>query len=305
MDGADFRDVLPVGTAVLDAEARVVFWDDGAIRLLAIERADAVGRNFFTDLWRETPVEPLLALYVTGLREGPLELQFHADRTMGRRASAPIHFRVRDVLHQAKPCGLVLMEGMPRRKRLALDEPTTETEFYRIATRDGATGLANRPFFVDLLTLELGRGKRTKQTGTFVLMLLDEGRTSPGTEEWNRLVAATSRVLKRTARGTDLLSRLGSDRFGVFLTGTDLDGARRFIDRVRRSLASSARAAGGEVERPASFYFGIADASDMGYRAQPLLQATERAAGEAKRGAPGSAVVATARSLEPMEGTAP
>jgi diguanylate cyclase (GGDEF)-like protein len=291
-----------VGTAVLDGEGRVVFWDDGAVRLLAIERADAIGRNFFADLWAGTPVQALQQLYVTGLGDGSIELQFDGERSVGRKSGASIHFRIRDVMHQTKPCGLVMMEGLARRKRVALDEPTTESEFYRLATRDGATGLANRPFFVDLLTLELGRCRRTRQEGTFVLTLVDESRTTPGTEEWKQLISVVARVLKRTARGTDLLSRLGTDRFGVFLTVTDLDGARKFVDRVRRSLASSARAAGGEDGRPSSFYFGLAAASDLGYKAQSLLLATERAAGEAKRGPPGSAVVATPKSLEPLEG---
>jgi diguanylate cyclase (GGDEF)-like protein len=303
MPEGDLRDVLPIGTAVLDGAGRVLFWDDGAVRLLAIERADAVGRNFFTDLWKDSPVQPLLQLFASGLKDGGLDLEFDADKPLGRKVSTPIHVRMRDVVHQGKPCGLVLMEGMARRQRLMLDEPTTESELYRLATRDAATGLANRPFFVDLLTLELGRCRRSRLSGTFVLMLLDEGKTAPGSNEWTRLIGAVSRVLKRTARGTDLLSRLGSDRFGVFLTSTDLEGAARFIDRVRRSLASSARAAGGEGDKPAAFYFGIVAADDMGYRAQPILQASERAAGEAKRGAPGSAVIATPKSMEPLGGT--
>jgi diguanylate cyclase (GGDEF)-like protein len=297
----DLGGLLPVGTAVLDSEGRVVFWDDGAVRIMAVEKAEAIGRNFFTDLWQDTPVHPLVSLYVKGMKDGSLELEFDGERSVSRKASAPVHFRIREAVHVGKPCGLVQMEALPRRKRVALDEPTTESEFYRMATRDSSTGLANRPFFVDLLTLELGRCRRSKETGTFVLVLVDEARETPGTDEFQRLVAAISRVLKRTARGTDILARLGSDRFGVFLTATDVEGARRFIDRVRRSLASSSRAAGGETERPAAFFFGLASAPDMGYRAQAILQATERAAGEAKRGAPGSAVLATPKTLESIE----
>lgn len=174
-----------------------------------------------------------------------------------------------------------------------LDARLTETELYRIGTLDSVTSLPNRLFFVDLLKYEMERSRRTKVSGTFVMILLDGGWVARKGEEHDAVVGAVARVLRRIIRTTDLVARLGSDRFGVYLPMTDFTGAREFAERVRKSLAVASRAIGHGHSLHTSAHFGLADAADSHFRTGNLLQAADRASSQAKLLGPGQIAVAS------------
>src|SRR5688572_15000184 len=120
----------------------------------------------------------------------------------------------------------------------------SEEELYRLGTRDAVTGLPNRLFFIDLLKIELEQGRRSKSAGTFVMILLGGEWLARRGEEHDRVADAVGRVLRRVIRTTDIVGRLASDRFGVYLPFTDVAGTQLFADRMKRSLASASKALG-------------------------------------------------------------
>lgn len=290
---ASSQEELPVGAVVLDADGRILHCDPSASRLLGWDAAEAVGRSLFQALAGPVSYAALLPLYTQMLRDGSLDLDFSASPD--RRRSTVLRIRLRPIVYRTRTCGLAILEQVLSVRGGSVS--LTESELYKAATRDPVTGLPNRPHFVDMLSYELNRCRRTKSNGTFVLVVLDEERIAPGSEEYDRLVGAIARVLRKTSRTTDIIARLGGHRFGVLLTATDLAGARRFVDRVRRSLNSASRAVGGEADRLVPF-FGLAMVEETQFKPVLLLQAADRAAAEARRAGPGQAVVASPRMSE-------
>src|SRR5262245_28412074 len=130
-----------------------------------------------------------------------------------------------------------------------------ETELYRAGTTDRVTRLPSRLFFVDVLKIILEQSLRMKAPGTFVMILLDGSWIAQEGEQHDRVAGAIARVLKRLTRSTDLVARLASDRFGLYLTGTNLPGAKVFVERVRAGIASASKALG--AAGPVHACFGI------------------------------------------------
>jgi diguanylate cyclase (GGDEF)-like protein/PAS domain S-box-containing protein len=102
------------------------------------------------------------------------------------------------------------------------------TEFKRIqdelahqVLHDHLTGLANRQFFVDELTIALRRLERRAETVGVLLLDLDRFKVvndSLGHATGDRLLCSVAERLQGVLRPTDVPARLGGDEFGVLVT---------------------------------------------------------------------------------------
>jgi len=155
-----------------------------------------------------------------------------------------------------------------------------ETELYRAGTTDAVTRLPSRLFFIDVLKIVLEQSRRMKAPGTFVMILLDGAWIAQEGEHHDRVAGAIARVLRRLTRNTDIVSRLAADRFGLYLTGTDLAGAKIFVERLRSGIAVASKALG--TAGPVQACFGVAEAGGSAYRIGLLLQSADRAASQSK-----------------------
>jgi len=52
----------------------------------------------------------------------------------------------------------------------------------------------------------------------------------------DQLIRAAANLLRGHARGADRLARVGGDEFLILMPETDLDGARRYLARVRSAI---------------------------------------------------------------------
>jgi diguanylate cyclase (GGDEF)-like protein len=57
-----------------------------------------------------------------------------------------------------------------------------------------------------------------------------------GHEAGDQLIRAAANLLRGHARGADRLARVGGDEFLILMPETDLDGARRYLARVRSAI---------------------------------------------------------------------
>lgn len=104
---------------------------------------------------------------------------------------------------------------------------------------DALTGLANRRAVEEILAAEISRAQRFAHELAVVLLDLDrfkEINDSFGHAAGDVMLRAVSRLLTSLARQGDTVSRWGGEEFVVVLPETDLAGAQRFAERLRRTI---------------------------------------------------------------------
>lgn len=130
-----------------------------------------------------------------------------------------------------------------RRDREGLVERLQQqaVEFGRQAHEDGLTGLPNGRAFDEGFSHHFARSKRHGQA--LCLMLLDLDHIRQINDNWSHAVgdevlAEAARLLRSVCRTSDLPARLGGDAFAVILTDTDIEGGKRFSQRLHAAFAS-------------------------------------------------------------------
>jgi diguanylate cyclase (GGDEF)-like protein len=104
---------------------------------------------------------------------------------------------------------------------------------------DSLTGLANRRALEEVLAAEISRAHRFAHQLAVVLLDLDrfkEINDSFGHAAGDVMLRAVSRLLTSLARQGDTVARWGGEEFVVVLPETDLAGAHRFAERLRRTI---------------------------------------------------------------------
>ncbi len=117
---------------------------------------------------------------------------------------------------------------------------------------DSLTGLANRRALEEILAAEISRTQRFAHQLAVVLLDLDrfkEINDSFGHAAGDVMLRAVSRLLTSLARQGDTVARWGGEEFVVVLPETDLAGAQRFAERLRRTIEAHAV---GEMKTSAS-----------------------------------------------------
>ena len=144
---------------------------------------------------------------------------------------------------------------------------------------DALTGLANRRALEEILSAEISRAQRFAHDLAVVVLDLDrfkEINDSFGHAAGDVMLRAVSRLLTSLARQGDTVARWGGEEFVVVLPETDLPGAQRFAERLRRTIESHEV---GEMSTSASCGVATMLPEDS---AEELLGAADRALYQAK-----------------------
>jgi len=154
-------------------------------------------------------------------------------------------------------------------------------EFGRQAHEDALTGLPNGRAFDEGFAHHFARAKRHGQA--LCLMLLDLDHLGQVNENWSHAVGdevlvEASRLLRSVCRTSDLPARLGGDGFAVILTDTDMDGAKRFSQRLHTAFASGRSWHMGDVgPNYVSFSAGLAQLGEEDQAPAQLRHRADRA----------------------------
>ena len=108
---------------------------------------------------------------------------------------------------------------------------------------DSLTGLANRRALEEILAAEISRAQRFAHQLAVVLLDLDrfkEINDSFGHAAGDVMLRAVSQLLTSLARQGDTVARWGGEEFVIVLPETDLAGASRFAERLRRTIEAHA-----------------------------------------------------------------
>jgi diguanylate cyclase (GGDEF)-like protein len=144
---------------------------------------------------------------------------------------------------------------------IALENARLHRLVERQASTDGLTELPNRRHFEEALDGEITRAERFGGGLALVLADLDDFKQVNdryGHQAGDDVLRAFSDILRTTVREIDLPARYGGEEFAVLLPQTDMEGAHRLAERLRRSLASRPMSAGPGSLVAVTASFGVA-----------------------------------------------
>ena len=146
--------------------------------------------------------------------------------------------------------------GMERRYALIVsdiaDKRAAAEDLRRAAVTDHLTGIANRRAFFDAAARELERWRRTPRPLSLLLIDADHFKDVSdrhGRATGDAVLCAIATTLTRTARGIDVVARLGAEEFVVLLPSTDVTGAAALAERIRPAISGIAVVASGKLVR--------------------------------------------------------
>jgi len=123
---------------------------------------------------------------------------------------------------------------------------------FQLATVDQLTRLFLRDFFFRKLEEEQVRARRYGSTFTVLMLDLDsfkEINDRMGHLAGDRYLKTIGEVIRETMRAADVPCRYGGEEFCILLPETDLTGATRIAERIRRRIAKLEVRLGEEIMR--------------------------------------------------------
>ena len=172
------------------------------------------------------------------------------------------------------------------RLRAQLEEHVRELErvnrtLESLAFTDSLTGLPNRRFARQSLAQMWELFKRTARPFSLILADVDHFKRlndTQGHDFGDRVLIRLADLFRSTARGADLVCRLGGEEFLVLCPDTDLEGALLLAERLRAALEDYRF----DPPVPVTASFGAAEAASDLPHEEALLKAADEALYSAK-----------------------
>jgi diguanylate cyclase (GGDEF)-like protein len=199
------------------------------------------------DRTRDIPVIFISALNETedkikGFQAGGVDFitkPFNAIEVMAR---VETHLTLRNMQKKIQEQNLQLLDEIDERKRAekALEKANRKLE--RLASLDGLTKIPNRRQFDLYLQQEWKRMTREQAPLAIILCDIDYFKLYndtyghvAGDKCLEQVAQAIRRAVKRPA---DLVARYGGEEFVVVMSNTDVDGAVKVAEEIRREIAT-------------------------------------------------------------------
>lgn len=173
--------------------------------------------------------------------------------------------------------------------RLSEQLQTLNLELQRLSVIDELTGIANRRFFNQRLSDEWGRGVRSEEPLSLILIDVDHFKNYNdhyGHPEGDRCLRQVAQALSRgVRRTTDLVARYGGEEFVVLMPNTDLAGAVAVGEVLRQQIEElDLEHAASPAHRRVTISLGAAATlPDREGLPEALLAAADQAVYDAKR----------------------
>lgn len=135
---------------------------------------------------------------------------------------------------------LQAMRDLYKEKLKEIEKLREETEF--LAHIDDLTGIYNHRFFIQQLTMEVGRQKRYPVPLSLLMIDVDYFKhynDTNGHLAGDQVLKTIAIVIQHTVRETDIVARYGGEEYSVILINTGKEGAREIAERVRRNVADT------------------------------------------------------------------
>jgi diguanylate cyclase (GGDEF)-like protein len=132
-----------------------------------------------------------------------------------------------------------LFSYLTNQASLSVDNVDLHETVQRQAVTDELTGLFNHRRFQEVMTTEVERARRYDQEMGLIMLDLDDFKRvndTYGHLQGDLVLREVARVLRQSSREIDEPARYGGEEMAVALPQTDLEGAYRFAERVRRRI---------------------------------------------------------------------
>ncbi len=107
---------------------------------------------------------------------------------------------------------------------------------------DGLTGICNRRFFIQLLTLEMKRQKRYPEPLSLLMIDIDyfkDYNDANGHLAGDHVLKQIAALIERGVRHTDTVARFGGEEFTALLINAGKEEGMEIAERVRRMVAET------------------------------------------------------------------
>lgn len=153
--------------------------------------------------------------------------------------------------------------------------------------RDPLTGLFNRRYMEEALTLEIARASRSGAPLSLVMCDVDHFKRFNdefGHDAGDIVLQAVAAEMRSRFRDGDVVCRYGGEEFTVIAPGTSADALMNRVEEVRQAISELAITRNGRTLGGTSMSFGIATwATNMARDGSTLMQAADSALYQAKR----------------------
>jgi diguanylate cyclase (GGDEF)-like protein len=153
------------------------------------------------------------------------------------------------------------------------------------AMRDQLTGLYNRHYVEEWFGLELRRAQRHGRPIAAIMLDVDHFKRfndSFGHEAGDLVLREVAGALRRSTRGSDVVSRYGGEEFLVLLPECPLDAALRKAEKMLEEVAKLELQYGDKPLGPITVSLGVAAFPDHAKESAELLRHADEALYEAK-----------------------
>lgn len=165
------------------------------------------------------------------------------ERLIGHEGEVTGRHKSGDTFPMALKISKMLLQGHRHYTALAADISERKAlidNLKRLAEHDGLTGLYNRSYFIEELERVVERIRRGDRGGALLYIDLDNFKyvnDTLGHAAGDLLLIEVSNILKKRARKSDVITRLGGDEFTVLLYNITPEQARQVAESYRRTLA--------------------------------------------------------------------
>lgn len=140
----------------------------------------------------------------------------------------------------------------------------TEEKLFKQASTDALTGLYNRRQFETMSSMVLANCIR--QHSPYCMMMLDidhfkKVNDTYGHDMGDVVLKNVANILNQAHRDSDIIARYGGEEFIVFLSNTDVEGAKIAAERIRSSVEKAVIMAG-ETQVPVTISLGITNSQN-------------------------------------------
>jgi diguanylate cyclase (GGDEF)-like protein/PAS domain S-box-containing protein len=153
--------------------------------------------------------------------------------------------------------------GVARVARDISEQKRLERELAFLADHDPLTGLFNRRRMNEELARQCAMAARYGETGALLLGDLDHFKDindSLGHQAGDTVIRRVAQTISVRLRDTDVPARLGGDEFAIMLPRTNLEGAQRTAEFLRRAVSEiDLRIQGSQVRVNVSFGVAVVE----------------------------------------------
>jgi diguanylate cyclase (GGDEF)-like protein len=135
-----------------------------------------------------------------------------------------------------------LFSYLAQQTAVALENVALHEQLRREATVDEVTGLSNHRRFQEALAHEVTRMHRSRRPTALALIDIDDFKQindTHGHQHGDAVLQLVADTLTNISRATDEAARYGGDELALILAETDLAGATRVAENIRRAVENS------------------------------------------------------------------